>query len=266
MNLRTAAQRRFAAEQATIAVVALLWLTCLVLGVGGPRATQAISNFGLIAAAASAGLACLATARRSSAQHRRMWKLLGVSALSWGSGQAAWTWYESVLGREVPFPSLADVGYLAAVPLAAAGLLSLPFAARSMAGRLRLVLDGLMIAASLLLTSWIFVLNPLPGWHRQPRSHRSVSPIRSATSSRHHAVLRPCRGPGGGTDILCPYGCRPDGHGGGRQRLRVPHGQRVLQLRGADRHRLVPRLRPDPPGRAKAERPVAKEPSDDEQG
>ena len=155
------AQRRLAAERATIAVVALLWLTCLVLGVGGPRATQAISNFGLIAAAASAGLACLATARRSSAQHRRMWKLLGVSALSWGSGQAAWTWYESVLGREVPFPSLADVGYLAAVPLAAAALLSLPFAARGLAGRVRQILDGLMIAASLLLISWVLVLNTL---------------------------------------------------------------------------------------------------------
>ena len=155
------AQRRFAAERAAIAVVALLWLTCLVLGVGGPRATQAISNFGLIAAAASAGLACLATARRSSAQHRRMWKLLGVSALSWGSGQAAWTWYESVLGREVPFPSLADVGYLAAVPLAAAALLSLPFAAQGLVGRVRQVLDGLMIAASLLLASWVLVLNTL---------------------------------------------------------------------------------------------------------
>ena len=30
----------------------------------------------------------------------------GRSALSWGSGQAAWTWYETVLGRDVPFPSL----------------------------------------------------------------------------------------------------------------------------------------------------------------
>jgi hypothetical protein len=49
-----------------------------------------------------------------------MWRLMGLSALSWGSGQAAWTWYETVLGRDVPFPSLADVGYLAAVPLAAA--------------------------------------------------------------------------------------------------------------------------------------------------
>ena len=144
-----------------MAVLALLWLACLVLGVGGPQTTQAISNFGLIAAAASAGIACLVTARRSTPQHRRMWKLLGASALSWGSGQAAWTWYETVLGRDVPFPSLADVGYLAAVPLAAAALLSLPFAARSLAGRVRQVLDGLMIAASLLLVSWVLVLSPL---------------------------------------------------------------------------------------------------------
>ena len=57
------ARRRFVAECACIGMVALLWLAYLVLGVGGPQATQAISNFGLIAAAASAGLACLATAR-----------------------------------------------------------------------------------------------------------------------------------------------------------------------------------------------------------
>ena len=57
---------------------------------------------------------------RAGNGHRRMWRLLGASALSWASGQAAWTWYETVLGREVPFPSLADVGYLAAPPLAAA--------------------------------------------------------------------------------------------------------------------------------------------------
>jgi diguanylate cyclase (GGDEF)-like protein/PAS domain S-box-containing protein len=153
------AQRRFTIEGAGIAVLTLLWLACLVLGVGGQETTQAISNFGLIVAAGSAGVACLARAGRSSAQHRRMWKLMGISALSWGSGQAAWTWYETVLGREVPFPSLADVGYLAAVPLAAAALLSLPFAAQSLAGRVRQVLDGLMIAASLLLVSWVLLLH-----------------------------------------------------------------------------------------------------------
>jgi hypothetical protein len=140
-------------------VLTLLWLAPLVLGLGGQQTTQAISNFGLIAAAASAGLACLATARRTSSRHQRMWRLLGASALSWGSGQTAWAWYESVLGREVPFPSLADVGYLVAVPLAAAALLSLPFAAQNAAERVRQVLDGLMIAASLLLISWVLVLN-----------------------------------------------------------------------------------------------------------
>ena len=40
-----------------------------------------------------------------------------------------------MLGREVPFPSLADVGYLVAVPLAAAALLSVPFAAQNAAAR-----------------------------------------------------------------------------------------------------------------------------------
>ena len=142
-------------------IVALLWLASLVWGLGGPRATQAISNFGLIAAAGAAGITCIRTVRFSSPQQQRMWKLLGFSALSWGSGQAAWTWYETVLGRDVPFPSLADVGYLAAPPLAAAALISLPFAAQSLVGRLRQVLDGLMIAASLLLASWVMVLSPL---------------------------------------------------------------------------------------------------------
>jgi PAS domain-containing protein len=161
MNMRTAAQRRFLAECAAMAIVALLWLASLVWGLGGPRATQAISNFGLIAAAGAAGITCIRTARFSSPQQQRMWKLMGFSALSWGSGQAAWTWYETVLGRDVPFPSLADVGYLAAPPLAAAALISLPFAAQSLVGRLRQVLDGLMIAASLLLASWVLVLSPL---------------------------------------------------------------------------------------------------------
>ena len=143
------ASRRFVAEGAGIVVLTMLWLACLVSGMGGPKTTAAISNVGLIAAAASAGLGCLARGRQSTTRHRRMWRLLGFSALSWGSGQVAWTWYENILGREVPFPSLADVGYLVAVPLAAAALLSLPFAAQNAAGRVRQVLDGLMIAASL---------------------------------------------------------------------------------------------------------------------
>src|SRR5687768_15304963 len=124
-------------------------------------ATAAAQPKGRSAAALAAGITCLRTARFSNPGQERMWRLMGASALSWASGQAAWTWYETVLGRDVPFPSLADVGYLAAPPLAAAALISLPFAAQSLVGRLRQVLDGLMIAASLLLASWVLVLRPL---------------------------------------------------------------------------------------------------------
>jgi hypothetical protein len=69
-----------------------------------------------------------------------------------------WSWFESVLGREVPFPSPADLGYLGLPPLAAMALLALPLAAQTTAGKLRTVFDGLMVAASLLLCSWILVL------------------------------------------------------------------------------------------------------------
>src|SRR5215213_6870852 len=60
------AQRRFFFECAAMAVVALVWLGSLVSGLGGARASQAISNFGLIAAAGAAGITCIRTARFSS--------------------------------------------------------------------------------------------------------------------------------------------------------------------------------------------------------
>ncbi|MEU8613902.1 EAL domain-containing protein, partial [Actinoplanes sp. NPDC048791] len=47
------------------------------------------------------------------------------------------------------------------VPLVAAGLLAVPVGRQSMAHRIRSIVDGLMIAASLLLVSWIVVLAPL---------------------------------------------------------------------------------------------------------
>ena len=49
------AQRRYVAECAAMGLLAVLWLACLVLGVGGASTTQAISNFGLIAAAGRPG-------------------------------------------------------------------------------------------------------------------------------------------------------------------------------------------------------------------
>ena len=112
---------------------------------------------------------------RHTGADRRFWLLLGAAMTSWCMGQAVWTWYESVLGREVPFPSPADLGYLGLPPLAAAALLALPLAAPTTPGELRTIFDGLMVAASLLLCSWILVLAP-----RVRRRRRQLAPVRSS--------------------------------------------------------------------------------------
>ncbi|HEU5271798.1 MAG TPA: EAL domain-containing protein, partial [Jatrophihabitans sp.] len=118
-------------------------------------------NVALTVAALAAAVACGWRAHQVSGRMAWSWGLLGAAVLSWGLGQFVWTWYESILGDEVPFPSLADVGYLGMPVFTAAGLLAIPIAAQSAAHRARSVLDGLMIAASLLLISWIAVLSPL---------------------------------------------------------------------------------------------------------
>jgi diguanylate cyclase (GGDEF)-like protein len=88
--------------------------------------------------------------------------------MSWGLGEVVWSWYELVQHREVPFPSLADVGFLFAVPLAALGLLAFPGAPRRVARRARVTLDGAIIATSLLFVSWGLVLGPV--WHTTGQS------------------------------------------------------------------------------------------------
>ena len=93
----------------------------------------AISNVGLVIAAFAGAIGCLFAASRGDA-HRRTWIFLACASISWGLGQVIWTFYESS-GQEVPFPSYADVGYLGLPPLAAIGLLLLPSAIQTLAGR-----------------------------------------------------------------------------------------------------------------------------------
>jgi hypothetical protein len=91
----------------------------------------------------------------------RSWALLAASAGSWAVGQATWVWYEHLVRRELPFPSLADLGYLAAIPLAAAAMLAFPGRAERATIALRSLLDGAVIASSLLYSSWALVLGPV---------------------------------------------------------------------------------------------------------
>jgi diguanylate cyclase (GGDEF)-like protein/PAS domain S-box-containing protein len=160
MHTTRRALTRYRITVLAVCLAATLWVLSLQLW-AGTTAAQHSSNIGLVLAAVAAGWASLRRARRHERAIRRFWCLLGAAALSWSAGQTVWTWYESVLGQQVPFPSLADWGYLGLPPLAAAALLSLPLAAPTLAGQVRTILDGLMVAGSLLLCSWIIVLGPV---------------------------------------------------------------------------------------------------------
>ena len=70
-----------------------------------------------------------------------------------------WAYYELALD-EVPFPSLADAAYLV-MPVAFCVALLLFPVGNSAQSRGRMLLDGLIVAGSLFLASWVMILNPM---------------------------------------------------------------------------------------------------------
>jgi diguanylate cyclase (GGDEF)-like protein/PAS domain S-box-containing protein len=144
-----------------IAILVAAFAAILSTGAGGPEISQALSNVGLCLGAVSAALACLLRARSLPGRPRWGWALIGLGVLAWGLGQCAWIYLESFRGDAVPFPSQADIGYLGMVLLTPAGLLIMPSATQALANRARSVLDGLMLAASLVLMAWLIIVEPL---------------------------------------------------------------------------------------------------------
>jgi hypothetical protein len=143
------------------AVAAGAWILWILLLPDHPWSKH-ISNVGLTVMPLVAAVQCWRQARGlSTGRLRRGWLLMGGSSLAWGLGMVVWTAYESIGGRDVPFPSLADVGYLATVPLAVAAVLIFPTAPQRRAAQARTVVDGLVIGASLLIVSWILALGPV---------------------------------------------------------------------------------------------------------
>jgi hypothetical protein len=141
--------------------VTLVFLFWLGLHVGGGTGVRYFDDIVTALAAFSACVACILAAGRQSGPERRFWVLLGLALLAWTSAEVTWGVYDLVLRVAVPVPSWADVGYLGAIPLAAAALLCHPGMHAAGTYKARATLDGLAIGTSLLLLSWTFVLGPL---------------------------------------------------------------------------------------------------------
>lgn len=112
-------------------------------GIGGSSITSVVNGPIYDAAVFAAGVACLLRARASGSE-RAAWLLIGTSVLAWAAGEIYWTLY--IEGNPgAPYPSPADIGYLAFYPLAVAGLYLL---VRARAKELdpRLWMDGAIAA------------------------------------------------------------------------------------------------------------------------
>jgi two-component system, cell cycle response regulator len=90
------------------------------VGIGGAGITSAINGPIYDAVVVAAGIACLLRARDGGPE-RRAWLVIAASILSWAAAEIYWTLY--IEGNaSAPYPSPADIGYLAFYPLAVAGL------------------------------------------------------------------------------------------------------------------------------------------------
>ncbi|NWF25193.1 EAL domain-containing protein [Streptomyces sp. PKU-EA00015] len=144
--------------QLTLAAVCAAYGVGAALGWGSRHVALIMGDFGLSAAALVAAVSCLVYARTPECRFRSAWLLFSISSLMASAGNGVWGWYEVVLGREVPSPSLADLFFLCFAPPAIVGLLVLAKRPATRAGWVCLVLDAWLIGGSLLTLSWSLAL------------------------------------------------------------------------------------------------------------
>jgi hypothetical protein len=154
-------ERRYVRSVVGAVVATAAYTAWLALGVGGDTGVLYVSDLGTVLSAFAATVLCVRAGTGQAGRLRRFWWLLGAACGAWAVGEAIWSVYDLVLRKEVPVPSLADVGYLAGIPLAVAALLSHPAMRSSGTRSARALVDGLAVATAVLFLSWTFLLGPL---------------------------------------------------------------------------------------------------------
>jgi diguanylate cyclase len=134
-------------------VLCITFLACVAFRIGGAHVAQAVDDLGELAAALIAAAGCALTASRQLLG-RKAWAFLGASALSWACGETIWCCYDLIYHTN-PFPSLADVGFLCAIPFGTLGLIF--FADPQSRPKLRRRATAFGSAAATVLISWVAV-------------------------------------------------------------------------------------------------------------
>ncbi|KQS71197.1 bifunctional diguanylate cyclase/phosphodiesterase [Modestobacter sp. Leaf380] len=144
-----------APPRAAVVAVVLVLVGCQIAALWSPaesfdRFTSNLAQLG--SGLVATGLTAWRTTRHAG-RTRWSWALLSAGTGCWTLGQAYWSWVEVVQGGEAPFPSVADVGFVAFPLLATASLLLHP-TDDGRTGRWQRTLDALMTSTAVGLVSW----------------------------------------------------------------------------------------------------------------
>ena len=145
-----------AAVAGAVFLAFVIWIVSDV-SLGVSRA--AIDDIVLLVLAVPAAVFSAIAARSARGRLRMAWAAMAVGVAAWAVGELIWTNYELVLD-EVPFPSVAD-GFFLVFPLGACVALLLFPSEYAGPFRGRVFLDGLIVAGSLFLVSWVTILGPI---------------------------------------------------------------------------------------------------------
>ena len=161
-----ARMRRYYVAYAVALAVGFLVVTRTTLV--GPIEERAYVDLSVSIAPLVAGGLALLRARSLPSPRSVAWLLMGSGALAWGVGNVGWTYLElwsqrSVPWdqRELPFPSVADVGYVLFLPFMLAATLAMVVGTIRVTTRLRTLLDGLLIGSCVLFAAWAVFLRPI---------------------------------------------------------------------------------------------------------
>lgn len=155
MSVRRAGRHGLSTPPVLGAVAGVAFVAYLAAAPGSATTVTAVSDVvqALVPLAVAAPAATLA-AVRSTGRGRTVWALLAAGAASWGLGQLVWTWFEVVKDQPVPYPGLADVGFVGSVPFLLAGVLLFPSTSLRSMGRVRAVIDGCITVTATLFASY----------------------------------------------------------------------------------------------------------------
>jgi signal transduction histidine kinase len=129
----------------------------------GTRAQHLVGDVLYLVPVAVATMLSFVAAARARGRRRFFWSVLAASNLLWLAGELTWSTYVLVLGRDSPFPSVADLFYVssyALVPVAVLGGLAIG----SFRAGVRRVVDSSAIAAAVGLIGWTLLIGPQLKW------------------------------------------------------------------------------------------------------